>query len=94
MRLFDLFKGPHWTLVGYESVAVLSLRGPAVKVIRVGPGGDIVDDDGCLSAAYGLVRGDWVLVRPDGYVAAVVGDDGTHALERHLGRILGPAIEA
>ena len=94
VRLFDLFKGPHWTLVGYESVAVLSLRGPAVKVIRVGPGGDIVDDDGCLSAAYGLVRGDWVLVRPDGYVAAVVGDDGTHALERHLGRILGPAIEA
>ena len=29
----------------------------------------IVDDGGHIQSAYGLAPGDWVLVRPDGYVA-------------------------
>jgi len=36
--------------------------------------GDIADTGHHVRDAYGLVPGQWVLVRPDGYVAAVTTD--------------------
>lgn len=84
-RLFALLRGPHWTLLGYEAErpAIAPRRG--LHIHRVG--GDIVDDCGHMRAAYGVSPGDWVLVRPDGYVGAVVSADQTEALERYLGQI-------
>ncbi len=34
--------------------------------------------------AYALASGDWVLVRPDGYVGAIVSSDEIEALEQYL----------
>jgi hypothetical protein len=42
----------------------------------------LVDDGGHFRDAYGLAPGDWVLVRPDGCVGAIVGADELAALER------------
>jgi 2-polyprenyl-6-methoxyphenol hydroxylase-like FAD-dependent oxidoreductase len=85
-RLFNLFQGPHWTLLGYDAdirSAVSARRGLRIHI--VGPRGDIIDDGGHMRAAYGVSPGDWVLVRPDGYVGAIVSE--TSALDRYLARV-------
>jgi hypothetical protein len=73
-RLFSLFQGPHWTLVGYEAdhAAAFAPR-PGLRIAIVGPHGDLVDDGGHFHDAYALSPGDWVLIRPDGYVGAIAG---------------------
>jgi hypothetical protein len=53
-------------------------------VYRFGKGGDLVDADGHFRDAYGLMPGEWVLVRPDGYVGAIVGSSEVLALENYL----------
>ncbi|HTW34097.1 MAG TPA: FAD-dependent oxidoreductase [Rhizomicrobium sp.] len=81
-RLFGLFRGPHWTLLGYgvpRSAAIASR--PGLHIHTTGGRGDITDDGGHIRDAYGLTTG-WVLVRPDGYVSAIVSDPA--CLERHL----------
>ncbi len=58
-RLFELFRGPHWTLLGYEAdrdeavAPRLNLR-----IHTVGPRGDLIDDGGHLRDGYGVVAGD------------------------------------
>jgi 2-polyprenyl-6-methoxyphenol hydroxylase-like FAD-dependent oxidoreductase len=80
-RLFDLFRGPHWTLLGYETGEAPPSRAHlAVHAVE--------DDRGHMGDAYGLAPGEWVLVRPDGYVAAVGGPGGLLA---HYDRLLGAA---
>lgn len=74
-RLFRLFQGTHWTLVGYEpggSRIPEPRKGLHIHVV----GGDILDTGGHFQNAYGLSPQEWVLVRPDGYVAAVSHDPG------------------
>jgi len=73
VRLFSLMKGPHWTVIGVEANLVperISAKGVHVHVI--GHGGDLKDSDGQFAAAYGLSPGDWLLIRPDGYVGAIL----------------------
>jgi 2-polyprenyl-6-methoxyphenol hydroxylase-like FAD-dependent oxidoreductase len=84
MRLFDLFKGPHWTLLGYDVARDAVSPRSGLHIHTVGVRGDIVDARGLLRDAYGLESGDWVLVRPDGYVGAIVSSDATGALETYL----------
>ena len=60
---------------------------PGLHVHIVGPRGDLVDDAGHFRDAYGLSPGEWVLVRPDGYVGAIVSADKISALERYLGKV-------
>ncbi len=55
--------------------ATPSRRDRVCKVHIVGPRGDLVDDGGHFRDAYGLLPGEWVLVRPDGYVGAIVAGD-------------------
>lgn len=84
-RLFRLFQGAHWTLLGYEvDAAAVPAPRRGLHIHLVGPRGDIRDGEGLVRGAYGLDGGEWVLVRPDGYVAAVVGRDGIGAIEAHL----------
>jgi 2-polyprenyl-6-methoxyphenol hydroxylase-like FAD-dependent oxidoreductase len=87
-RLFELFRGPHWTLLGYgvDRLSAIPPR-PGLHVHAVGPRGDIADDDGHLRAAYGLSPCDRVLVRPDGYIGAIVSADHVHALEAFLASV-------
>lgn len=67
-RLFELFKGLHWTLLGYDVCERVSSRA-GLRIHTVGAGGDVIDDGGHLREAYGLRDGEWVLVRPDATLA-------------------------
>jgi hypothetical protein len=57
---------------------------PGLHIHAVGPRGDLVDVAGHVQSAYGLAPGGWVLVRPDGYIGAIVSSDQLSALERYL----------
>jgi 2-polyprenyl-6-methoxyphenol hydroxylase-like FAD-dependent oxidoreductase len=71
-RLFELFRGPHWTLLAYDVADATVVNGRCgLHIHAIGPSGDIIDTDGFVQNAYGLSSGEWVLVRPDGYVGAV-----------------------
>ena len=87
-RLFKLFQGPHWTLLGYEVDRTTAVRPRAgLHIHTVGPRGDIVDDGGHIRTGYGLEPGTWVLVRPDGYIGAIASSDARPALERYLASV-------
>ncbi|HWD68481.1 MAG TPA: FAD-dependent oxidoreductase [Caulobacteraceae bacterium] len=91
-RLFNLFQGPHWTLLGYETVGRSPIAArPGLRIHVVGPGGDIIDDGGHMRDAYGLSPGDWLLVRPDGYVGAIVSGAEVSALDPYLASVGVPA---
>jgi len=83
-RLFSLFQGPHWTLLGCETARAAVAPRPGLRVHFVGPRGDVMDDGGHFHDAYGLSPGDWALVRPDGYIGTIVGTDDLPSLERYL----------
>ena len=85
VRLFDLFRGPHWTLMQYGAAmpSPLPVDG-GVHSIVVGANGDVRDTDGFVAAAYGLNAGDSVLVRPDGYIGACFAAGQEPALKRYL----------
>ncbi len=82
-RLFTLFRGPHWTLLGFgvDRTAVAPRKG--LHIHATGPRGDVIDNDGHVHAAYGVESG-WVLIRPDGYVSALVSSDALPVLEDHI----------
>ena len=72
-RLFRLFQGTHWTLLGHEvdpSSAPAARQG--LHIHTIGERGELKDVDGHVRMAYELAAEQWVLVRPDGYVATVV----------------------
>lgn len=90
-RLFELFKGPHWTLIGTEVERALVRPRPGLQIHTFGPRGDIVDSGEHFRAAYAPMPGDWILVRPDGYVGAMVSSDNLDALTRYLESVGLPA---
>src|SRR5277367_793517 len=83
-RLFKLFQGPHWTLIGYQVDREVIAPRRDLHIHTVGVHGDIVDEGGLVRDAYGVLAGDWVLVRPDGYVGAIVSSGELAALCRYL----------
>jgi 2-polyprenyl-6-methoxyphenol hydroxylase-like FAD-dependent oxidoreductase len=72
VRLFAMTRGPHWTLIGYETDRAAS---PAPRrdlyIHRIGADGDVHDSGGHFASAYGVEAGEWVLVRLDGYVSGI-----------------------
>ena len=86
-RLFQLLKGPQWTLFAYEGERDLVHPRPRLHIHAIGPRGDLTDDAGHFRKAYAVNAGDWVLVRPDGYVGAIVASAGIATLETYLGNI-------
>jgi 2-polyprenyl-6-methoxyphenol hydroxylase-like FAD-dependent oxidoreductase len=86
-RLFSSFQGPHWTLLGYETNRVAFAPRPGLRIHIVGPHGDLVDDGGHFRDAYALSPGEWVLIRPDGYIGAIASSDNVSALERYLAEV-------
>ncbi|MGI5126392.1 FAD-dependent monooxygenase [Pseudonocardia sp. CA-107938] len=95
IRLFDLFRGPHWTLLvfGSADVAALPAQLPAYAVVRPGQPVDehtVVDVEGHARAAYDAQDGIAVLVRPDGYVGMVTTLDGVDRLGSYEGLAVTP----
>jgi len=70
---------------GARCGAKLCCHGPAC-IHTFGARGDLLDEGGYFRAAYATAPGDWVPVRPDGHVGAIVGsgDGNIEALERYL----------
>jgi 2-polyprenyl-6-methoxyphenol hydroxylase-like FAD-dependent oxidoreductase len=86
-RLFELFKGPCWTLLGYETERSAFAPRANLRIHILGAQGDIADEGGHVRDAYGVSRGDWILVRPDGYVGALVSSLETAALQSYMTRV-------
>lgn len=89
-RLFRIFHGPAWTLLGHQASTCPSARA-GVRVVTVGDENEIVDAERHIAEAYGLDADQWVLVRPDGYIAAIL---ATEALERELSPYLDHVLPA
>jgi 2-polyprenyl-6-methoxyphenol hydroxylase-like FAD-dependent oxidoreductase len=83
-RLFALFKGVHWTLLGYEVERNDVAPRPGLHIHTFGRGGDVIDEHGQFCAAYTVKSDLWLLVRPDGYLGAIVASDEVETLERYL----------
>jgi 2-polyprenyl-6-methoxyphenol hydroxylase-like FAD-dependent oxidoreductase len=84
IRLFDLFRGPHFTLLGFgeHCAAEFGDAGTAiVKPYLVGPGG-LLDDDGYAARAYGTDA--LILVRPDGHIGLVADPAQTGEVAEYL----------
>lgn len=93
-RLFRLFFGPHWTLLVSGELSVASR--PGLHIHRLGQRGDVLDAFGHVRAAYGLESGECILIRPDGYIGAILALDaeGVAQLEAYLERMGLPSREA
>ncbi|MFC4590176.1 FAD-dependent monooxygenase [Sphaerisporangium corydalis] len=82
-RLFDVFRGPHTTVLRLGGTAAVAGAG-GVVVREVGT--DLIDDGGHVRDAYGDQG--FVVVRPDGYIGAATTDPSEveghlHALGSH-----------
>lgn len=87
-RLFDLLAGPHWTLIiyaGQQSTSPKSRRGLAVH--HIGLDGDLIDNAGHFKRAYDIAEGGTIIIRPDGYVGAIFGNDASTEIESYLARV-------
>jgi 2-polyprenyl-6-methoxyphenol hydroxylase-like FAD-dependent oxidoreductase len=83
-RLFDLFRGPHFTLLGLgerSAAALDALRSDIVQPYLIGPGG-LIDDAGYVARAYG--QDALILIRPDGYIALIANADDAPAVADYL----------
>ena len=87
IRLFELYKGPSWTLLGFNTDRSAIAPRANLQICIVGADGDVIDEKGYVQDAYGASAGDWILVRPDGYVGAFVSSQETNALETYMGRV-------
>ncbi|MGR4864251.1 FAD-dependent oxidoreductase [Caulobacter sp. LARHSG274] len=84
-RLFDLFAGPHWTLIARAVDPVrLPAPRPGLRIRRIGADGEFQDPDDVLGATYGLADGAFLLVRPDGHVGAMIAAGDVARLEDYL----------
>jgi hypothetical protein len=83
-RLFDLFRRPHFTLLGLGdrcAAALSDLESGIAKAYLIGPGG-LVDDAGHVARAYG--QDALVLIRPDGSIGLIADADDTLAVAGYL----------
>jgi hypothetical protein len=97
IRLFDLFRGPHFTLLAFGAQAaaairdlqwtpVDSLRKCSIRLSGTAEGdGTIIDANGDAHAAYGISDKDNVvfLIRPDGYVGLIASQNWMHAVNEY-----------
>lgn len=83
-RLFDLFRGPHFTLLGLGercAPALSDLKTDILKPCLIGPGG-LIDDAGHVAQAYG--QDALILIRPDGYIGLIADADNAPAVAGYL----------
>jgi 2-polyprenyl-6-methoxyphenol hydroxylase-like FAD-dependent oxidoreductase len=88
-RLFELFAGPHWTLIGWQVGRRQVAPRDGLVVVA-----DIADPAGHFSAAYDVAPATWLLVRPDGYVGLIAPAGQEAAIERYLDRFGAPVAAA
>ncbi|QBD80431.1 3-(3-hydroxyphenyl)propionate hydroxylase [Ktedonosporobacter rubrisoli] len=99
VRLFELFRGPHWTLLIFGDSPVPQLPAILQGFLRtytiIHPGtarvGEhiLVDVDGYAHHFYGISGDALILIRPDGYVGLTAGKVDQEPLLNYLFMILG-----
>jgi 2-polyprenyl-6-methoxyphenol hydroxylase-like FAD-dependent oxidoreductase len=98
VRLFDLFRGPHWTLLTFGDCPVPQL--PTIftaclstyTIIRPGASTGasrhvVVDVDGYIHHFYGISGDALILVRPDGYIGLTGGKVDQEPILNYLNTI-------
>jgi 2-polyprenyl-6-methoxyphenol hydroxylase-like FAD-dependent oxidoreductase len=83
-RLFSLFRGPHFSLLGLGERCAAALGRIETGIVRpylVGPGG-LRDDDGHVARAYGTDA--LILVRPDGHVGLIAAPTDAGGVDDYL----------
>ncbi|MCC9307116.1 FAD-dependent monooxygenase [Kitasatospora sp. RB6PN24] len=89
-RLFDVFRGPHATLLGMGA----SCREALARVESAGVAGLRTLDVQERPPAYGYTEDTLVLVRPDGYVGLVTTAEDSTGVLRYLDFLQGPHAAA
>ncbi|MES4905658.1 MULTISPECIES: FAD-dependent oxidoreductase [unclassified Streptomyces] len=97
IRLFDLQRGPHWTLLtfdhdhnhdhghgaaGWDAPVPLRAYRVTDDPTATGPG-TVIDTEGQAHRIYDMREDGLVLIRPDGYIATRVSADQGEAAVRH-----------
>jgi 2-polyprenyl-6-methoxyphenol hydroxylase-like FAD-dependent oxidoreductase len=100
IRLFDIFRGPLFTLLAFgagftEIVPAINARYNrsvhAYAVVRSGEDAEsagIVDTDGHVHRAYGIDTDTLVLIRPDGYIGMITQQRPEGALDEYLSQVV------
>ncbi len=97
VRLFDVLKGPQFTLLAYQvdlstirrlqqdaRISVITIRAPETDMTA-----DLVDAENHCRNAYGLTTGQLVLIRPDAYVALIANALNHKIVAQYLAHWLG-----
>ncbi|MGW2512303.1 FAD-dependent oxidoreductase [Streptomyces scopuliridis] len=92
--LFDLLRGPHWSLLAYDSpdpVVLGRADPPHPRVHRIGRARDgvtqLADNEGEFRRIYRPHPGELILIRPDGHIAARTPADRETEITDHLRRL-------
>jgi 2-polyprenyl-6-methoxyphenol hydroxylase-like FAD-dependent oxidoreductase len=72
-RLFELFHGPHWTLLAFGAAHASTVTALTARFGPVLHAHTVIDTDGHVFTGYGATDGALMLIRPDGYVGLVAG---------------------
>jgi 2-polyprenyl-6-methoxyphenol hydroxylase-like FAD-dependent oxidoreductase len=80
--LFQLYQGPHWTVLAADDVSTYSVARPGM------PATTVIDTDGHIRAAYGAEPGTILLIRPDGYLGLCT--NSAAALAGYLHQVSAP----
>ncbi|MDF9816352.1 2-polyprenyl-6-methoxyphenol hydroxylase-like FAD-dependent oxidoreductase [Streptomyces sp. SPB162] len=96
VRLFEIFSGTHFTLLGFGAGSAAALRetadrhGDSVWSYLIGADSGALDDfEGHAVREYGVTGDALVLVRPDGHIALTARGDDVRAVHDYLGRLGG-----
>jgi 2-polyprenyl-6-methoxyphenol hydroxylase-like FAD-dependent oxidoreductase len=101
VRLFDLLRGTHFTLLIFDdqpapqlpavydgSLRTVRIVSPDSTVASAEP--TLVDGDGQAHRAYGISGNALILVRPDGYIGLTGGRPGQDPIVAYLRDVIGP----
>ncbi len=99
-RLFELFRGTHFTLLTFADGPVLQLPDCYKEIVHtytITRGGNILvpsdhallDIDGYAYHFYGIRRDAVILVRPDGYIGLTSGGFDVQPINEYLHRVTG-----
>jgi hypothetical protein len=100
VRLFDVFRGTHFTLLAFGDQPTLQLPNVSNDSLRaytiVRPGettvasnGALIDTDGHAHHTYGITNEALILVRPDGYIGLTGGSLDSDSMIDYLRGVTG-----
>ncbi|SFS37261.1 FAD-dependent monooxygenase [Paenibacillus sp. 453mf] len=101
-RLFDIYQGPHFTLLAFGANATKALHeltwpstGAKLHRYFVGTSDSvddncIIDNTGDLNRIYGITGDTLVLIRPDGYIGSIITEDWHAAFDTAVKKLAPP----